>query len=478
MSDDVNIRISATDNATATLRQIQGELGKFSASVKGLASFAIAGYGVQQVGSFLAGTLKEYAEAEKSQAKLQSVLKATGNTTKLTFAEINEFTDQLEKSTGTSGESLNDAAANLSRFRNITGDSFKEVLTLANDMSKVLGTDVTGNVQLLAKALNSPAEGLSRLSRLGISFNEVQKQQIEMLDQVGDKAEAQAKILDEIRRQFGGAGADYGKTTAGQLEILSANIGDLKEAIGETLAGAILPLIQQINGTNSSAVSGNLIQSAVVQSQENKVAEKAALEKQIAVLDAQLRRVQEESRKSAGGLNVSGGFFGNFTAAGAFGQQLGSGENQIADLRRRQAALMRQLESITQEAQLQSAQEAIASIVAGAVAQSFGSIAENAGGATAGFMSGRFAQIAAEDAGSAVGRQLRGIIGGQDWNGQQRDPSLQATESRFLTRGRGQLSPEAKKQAEDNAKQLAELKAIRDVLKNLGENMLVVEGIA
>jgi hypothetical protein len=64
--------------------------------------------------------------------------------------------------------------------------------------------------------------------------------------------------------------------------------------------------------------------------------------------------------------------------------------------------------------------------------------------------------------------------------GQQREVerSLQATESRFLTRGRGQLSPEAKKQAEDNAKQLAELKSIRDAIANLGGNVLVVEGVA
>jgi len=240
MSDDVNIRITATDNATATLRAIQGQISSFQDAASRLAKFTIAGIGIQQVGSFLAGSLKEYAEAEKSQARLQSVLRATGNTTKLTFSQINEFTDQLEKSTGTSGESLNDAAANLSRFSNITGDSFKDVLSLANDMSTVLGTDVTSSVQTLARALNAPAEGLSRLSRLGVSFNDVQKAQIEALDEVGKKAEAQAKILEEIRRQFGGAAEAYGGTVAGQLDILNARIGDLKEAIGELFRRILL----------------------------------------------------------------------------------------------------------------------------------------------------------------------------------------------------------------------------------------------
>ena len=61
---------------------------------------------------------------------------------------------------------------------------------------------------------------------------------------------------------------------------------------------------------------------------------------------------------------------------------------------------------------------------------------------------------------------------------QQNSPALGATESRFLTRGRGQLDPAAKKQAEDNAKQLAELKGIRNAIAGLGENMLVVEGVA
>jgi hypothetical protein len=488
MSDGVKIEISAVDKASATLRAIQGEIGRFNKSIKDIATFSLAGIGVQQVGRFLADSVREFGEAEKSQTRLQSVLKATGNTTKLTLGEISEFTDQLEKTTGTSGESLNDAAANLSRFANISGDQFKDLLTLANDMSAVLGTDVTSSVQTLAKALNSPAEGLSRLSRLGVSFNEVQKQQIEMLDQVGMKAEAQAKILDEIRRQFGGAGAEFGKTTAGQLEILNARIGDLKEAIGGSLAPIILDLTDYIksafppdttravNGLNRPIGDPSKMTAGQVFEQFNagQAALRQAREQEV--------RLQESMQNRNTFLGDDGAFLGI-----QLGPTLAEQQKQLDKLQRairqaeaRQAALAKDLPLDFLDGNIDYAKrlkEAISNSVASAIGGLGGNIVGRATATVAGNVAGRFAAVAAEDAGSVVGRRLYGMLSDQ---GQQREVerSLQATESRFLTRGRGQLSPEAKKQAEDNAKQLAELKSIRDAIANLGGNVLVVEGVA
>jgi hypothetical protein len=130
--------------------------------------------------------------------------------------------------------------------------------------------------------------------------------------------------------------------------------------------------------------------------------------------------------------------------------------------------------------------EVISTAVLGAISGLSGNVAGAAAGAVTGNVLNAVAPGVAGDAGAAVGLQIRGMFFGQNWWQQRqqqqqadRQTSLQATESRFLTRGRGTLSPAEKKQEERDNRQLAELKAIRDELKNLGGNaVLVVEGIA
>jgi hypothetical protein len=490
MSDDVNIRISATDNATATLRSIQGELGKFSASIKNIASLTVAGLGVRELGSFLGSSVREFAEAEKSATKLRSVLQATGNTTKLTFGQINYFTDELEKSTGTSAESLNDAAANLARFSNITGDSFKDVLTLANDMSKVLGQDVTSSVMVLGKALNNPAEGLSRLSRLGVSFSESQKAQIEMLDTLGMKAQAQAKILDEIRRQFGGAAEAYGGTVAGQLDILNARIGDLKEAIGETLANAILPLINEVTGKpDSLATSAGALGASQVGSQERKNIELAAVNQQIAILEQQRRNISQELRDNRGTILGSLGAWAGFTVPR---------EDRIAEIQARVRQLNQQREAITAQAIIDQAQSSGGMGAIGATGALLGRLGSGFGGMLngqsgqlpfglqinqpgIGEIAGGIGQRIAQDLfGDLINQaQFGGMLGGnQEKQRQEVERSLAATESRFLTRGRGQMSMGEQKNLEEQKKTNQILARMAKAFEELGKgNLLLVEGI-
>jgi hypothetical protein len=470
MSDDVNIKISATDNATATLRAVQGELGKFSASVKNLASLTVAGFGVQQVSSFLLGTVKEYAEAQASQVRLASVIKATGNTTRLTLDEIYDFAGGLESTTGTAAESIQDAAAQLARFRTIGGDTFKEVLTLANDMSKVLGGDVSSSAVTLAKALNSPAEGLSKLN---VTFTEVQKEQIKSLDEMGMKAEAQAKILDEIRRQFGGAGADFGGTVAGQLEILNHEIGTLKEAIGVQLAPIVRDLLSVISGRSPGSVTADtLLADTRVGSTSGEQQRLVNLRKAQASLEAE----QERNRQIVADIVNSPirSAFSPIRNAAAI-DALADGDARIQAIGEAIKAQDERIARAMQQAIISTQQQRLREIDQQQNTDFFGFLAQ--GGALGGVNG--LAQVTAEDVGMAIGRQIRGIVAGQEGNVQTREQSLQATESRFLTRGRGQLTTAEQKNLEEQKKQTDLLRRIEWAFANFAtaENLLVVEGV-
>jgi hypothetical protein len=487
MSDDVNIRISATDNATATLRAVQGELGKFSASIKSIAGLTIAGLGIRELGGFAADSFKAYAESERAVTMLDRVLKSTGNTIKMTRQEIQDYAEARMAQTTFDDDAIVEAASQLARFRDISGETFTASLDAAQDLATVMGTDLVAATQMLGRAMSSPADGLAKLAKAGVLFTDAQKEQIKQLDLIGDKAAQQRIILEELRRQFGGAAIGDASTASGQIKQLQNAIGELKETIGATLTPAVRDLIffmqsafppdptRAIRGLNRPLDNAdNMTQGELW---------KRFQEQQAALNEARRQEVklQESMQNRNTLLGDDGAFFGI-----QLGPTLAEQQAQLKALRQAikeaengQQFLARMIDPEFLGGNLDFAREikqAASTAVFGAVTSVLSGAAEAATKVTTGFVTGRMAEVMATDAGSVAGRKLYGIVTGQQQK-EERDTSLQATEARFLTRGRGQLSPEAKKMAEDNQKQLAELRNIRNAIEEMGEGILIVEGI-
>jgi hypothetical protein len=94
----------------------------------------------------------------------------------------------------------------------------------------------------VAKALNSPLEGLSKLNEAGVSFTAKQKETVKRLVEIGDVAGAQKVILAELAGEFGGAAAASTETFTGKVKQLQDRFGDVVEAIG----GALIPIFEQL----------------------------------------------------------------------------------------------------------------------------------------------------------------------------------------------------------------------------------------
>ncbi|RKY05427.1 MAG: hypothetical protein DRP56_08975 [Planctomycetota bacterium] len=124
----------------------------------------------------------------------------------------------------------------LATFRNVQGDVFTEATTLALDMSQALGQDLKSSSIMLGKALNDPVVGLTAMSRAGITFSEVQKEQIKQFQKTGDLAAAQGVIMAELSNQFGGQATAAAGTFSGALKQLGNSWGDAKEKMGEYIA--------------------------------------------------------------------------------------------------------------------------------------------------------------------------------------------------------------------------------------------------
>ena len=87
---------------------------------------------------------------------------------------------------------------------------------------------------------------LSALSRSGIQFSKEQKAVIKSLAESNKLADAQTIILDELARQYGGAGEAAAKAGLGGFKQLQNSIGDLMEDFGAIIAQAILPFVDKI----------------------------------------------------------------------------------------------------------------------------------------------------------------------------------------------------------------------------------------
>ena len=130
-------------------------------------------------------------------------------------------------------------------FTNIGKNVFPNALKMVNSMSTALGQDTKSSAIQLGKALNDPTVGLTPLSRVGVSFTASQKDQITTMQKAGNIAGAQAVIMKELQREFGGSAEAAGKTLPGQLTILKNNLLDLGAGILEK----VIPTVQNFIGS-------------------------------------------------------------------------------------------------------------------------------------------------------------------------------------------------------------------------------------
>lgn len=174
------------------------------------------------------------AEAEQEFIRLGAVLKATGHAAGLTIKEIVDLADQLANKTFFDDESIKKAASEMTVFKNVQGETFKEGIKLSADMAALFGGEVVDHVKSLGKALDDPAQGLMMLERQFGKFGERQKDHIKNLMEENKLAEAQAVVLDIVRGKVGGVAEAMNVGTAAAAKNLKKEWHELLEEFGNT----------------------------------------------------------------------------------------------------------------------------------------------------------------------------------------------------------------------------------------------------
>lgn len=219
----------------------------------GLAYGAAAGAITAALISIGRSAVNAAIEAEQAQNKMIAVLRATGYAAGLTATELNDMADAMAASTKFDDESIRNASAVLLTFRNVQGETFKQGIALAADLASVLGTDLNSAALQLGKALNDPVLGVTALSRAGVQFSEVQKDQIKNFVETNQLAKAQDMILAELTAQVGGTAEAMNTGLTKATSDLGKAFGELFEALGKS--GEVQGTMLVFTGAVSSALN-------------------------------------------------------------------------------------------------------------------------------------------------------------------------------------------------------------------------------
>ena len=184
----------------------------------------------------------EAGEMRAAVAQVEAALASMGNAGGRSLEQLTAQADRLAAtSLFEDDQILQKVTANLLTFGNVSGAAFDRAQQAALDLSTRLGQDLQSSAIMVGKALNDPVAGLAALRRVGIQLTEQQQAQVKSMVAVGDVAGAQAIILGELERQFGGA-AQAARDNAPPMERMRLALAGLAGEIGEVL----LPVVDRL----------------------------------------------------------------------------------------------------------------------------------------------------------------------------------------------------------------------------------------
>lgn len=158
--------------------------------------------------ALLGSSMEAAKESRQAIAQVNASLASNGTAAGRSSAQLADFAGKLQDiSLFDDDDILKSVTANMLTFGSIAGKNFDEAQLAAVNLSAKLGQDLQSSTIQVGKALNDPIKGITALRRVGIQFTEDQKDQIKAMVAHKNVAGAQALILKELNKEFGGSAA-------------------------------------------------------------------------------------------------------------------------------------------------------------------------------------------------------------------------------------------------------------------------------
>ncbi len=240
MADKIEIQIDGKNNASPAFKEASTGIGSI---VKAAAGLLAAKLSFDALKEGITSCIDAAKESSVVTAQSEAVIKSTGGAAGYSATQFEDMANKLSTVVPMSHDAIQAGENMLATFTNIGQKTFPQATATVVDMTSAFQAagkkmNISDVAILVGKALNDPVKGISALTRVGVSFTAQQKAQIAAMEKVGNTAGAQAIILGELNREFGGSGAAAGKTFPGQLEILKNSLSMVEAKIGM----AIIPI--------------------------------------------------------------------------------------------------------------------------------------------------------------------------------------------------------------------------------------------
>ena len=233
------------------LDEVQGQINTFALNA---ASAAQVIETLEKIFSALKDTvvdlLDTFGEQEEQMVLTAHLMEITGRTATMAAEDLFELAAAYQATSTFGDEATLAASRYLLIMENITNDVLPDAIRASQDLAAALGRDLVGSAQMVGRALEDPARGMTMLLRIGVTFTEQQKEVIKLFQETGREAEATQMVLDVLNSKFGGSAEAMVGTYRGQVQQLQNTFGDLKEEVGEVIAAGLDPLLEELRNND------------------------------------------------------------------------------------------------------------------------------------------------------------------------------------------------------------------------------------
>lgn len=183
--------------------------------------------GLNLVRDGIRAVIADGSSNEQALAQLESALVSTGNAAGLTAQQLLDMADEFRSASMLTTEQILAGQTRLLSYTDIVASEFPAAMQIVIDQQQRLGISVEQSAEIVGRALQSPSEAIATLGRQGFKFEEGQKRLLKQLEATGQKAEAQAVIMDMLTEAYGGAAAAARMNTfAGLWKSAADQFGD------------------------------------------------------------------------------------------------------------------------------------------------------------------------------------------------------------------------------------------------------------
>lgn len=257
-ASDVGRGIKNIDqNLSGLNKSVQKQNKAFKGLALGAAGF-VAGSGIV---SFFGDVIKGAEEAKQANDKLSNVFTSMGDKSGKAFDAAKAGAVDLAKQIKVPDDEINKVQTKLATFGAVWKDPIRGAEQLNRATAAAFDLEAAGfgsaenNVVQVGKALENPIKGMTALAKSGVTFTDVQKEQIKNLQEQGKLGEAQEIVLSALETQVKGT-AKSGVTASQKMAfaweefkgLLEEKLLPIYEKVSAFIVDTLIPKIEQLVG--------------------------------------------------------------------------------------------------------------------------------------------------------------------------------------------------------------------------------------